>query len=98
MVTPILTRRHLLIDTEKTQPAMMKFRTVISFLLMVVLACSPAILNAQQQEGVPDGGGDPDTIPAPIDGGVSILVATAIAYGVHKAHENKTQKKDAGNC
>lgn len=36
--------------------------------------------------------GDPDNVP--IDGGVSVLVASAVAYGIKKVHQSKNKVKN----
>ncbi len=43
-------------------------------------------------------GGDPGGAPGvPIDGGISLLVAAGIGYGIKKAHDRKSNKKDEDN-
>lgn len=60
----------------------------VMFFLMTGL---PAFVMAQG--ALPDGGAvDPD---APIDGGISLLVAAGIGYGVKKARDNR--KKNVAN-
>jgi len=49
------------------------------FLLAITLFLGTSIVNAQP----PD---EPDPVNAPIDGGVTLLVAAAIGYGAKKAH------------
>jgi hypothetical protein len=62
----------------------MKKRTIISVLLVAFMYCMPLISNAQ-----PDPGGDPD---APIDGGLSILIAAGVSYVAKKGYDKR--KKD----
>ena len=57
-----------------------------ALLLMVAINCTPVIVHAQDI-GDPD---DPNT-GVPFDGGVTILIAAGIAYGLKKRHENKQQ-------
>jgi len=52
------------------------------FFLAVLLA--PMLLHAQS-----DPGADPDT--APIDGGLSILLASGVGYGVKKIREKRNK-------
>lgn len=64
---------------------MKKFRNVLILLsLLVIIICLPTLLYAQ-----PDPNGDPD---APIDGGLGILIAAGIGYGIKKRmdHRKKT--------
>lgn len=56
-------------------------------LLFIALCVLPCIVQAQ-----PDPGGDVD---APIDGGISLLIAAGIGYGVKKARDNR--KKNVAN-
>jgi len=55
--------------------------------LFILFAFMPSIINAQTTPGDP--GGDVD---APIDGGLSLLVAAGIGYGVKKVRDNKKKK------
>jgi len=62
-------------------------KTLLRVLLMLFLIyCMPLVLHAQL-EGPGD---DPD---APIDGGISILLAAGIGYGVKKGYEKKQKAK-----
>ena len=53
--------------------------------LCIILSVVPTLVNAQPG----DPGIDPD---APIDGGVSLLVAAGIGYGVKKVRDNRKKK------
>ena len=65
-----------------------KFLILASIILLVVTAL-PFFAMAQT-----DPGGDPD---APIDGGLSLLLAAGAAYGVKKYRDGKKSKQeDAG--
>ena len=57
--------------------------------LFILLNVLPEIVQAQAPE---TDAVDPD---APIDGGISLLVAAGIGYGVKKARDNR--KKNAAN-
>lgn len=59
---------------------------IISTILLVSFNLVPQFCNAQ----VGDPGEDPD---APIDGGVSLLIAAGIGYGIKKAHDKRKQHK-----
>ncbi len=56
----------------------------VTTVLLVSLNLYPLICSAQG-----DPGEDPD---APIDGGVSLLIAAGVGYGLKKAHDKR--KKD----
>jgi hypothetical protein len=60
----------------------------LSAILVVLFSILPNIANAQ----LGDPGDDPD---APIDGGVSVLVAAGIGYGVKKMRDNKKKNESA---
>ena len=62
-------------------------QALVLSVLFVLFAFMPSIINAQTTPGDP--GGDVD---APIDGGVSLLVAAGIGYGVKKVRDNKKKK------
>ncbi len=47
------------------------------------------IFLSYQAQAQPDPDGDPD---APIDGGVSLLVAAGIGYGIKKVRDNRKKK------
>ena len=55
--------------------------TTTTILLTVILNCIPSMAFAQV-----DPGEDPD---APIDGGLSLLVAAGVGYGIKKARDAK---------
>jgi hypothetical protein len=57
-------------------------------MLVTILCISPFFALAQ------DPGDDPD---APIDGGLSLLIAAGAAYGVKKYRNARKQKNMAGN-
>ena len=43
-----------------------------------------------QDAALPD---DPDPLNAPIDGGVSLLIAAGVAYGAKKAHAHRKKQE-----
>ena len=55
-------------------------------IIMIICLCLPSIIFAQG-----DPGADPDTT-VPVDGGLSILAAAGVAYGVKKIKEYKNKK------
>ena len=56
---------------------------------MIVFMCLPSISFGQI---LPDPG-NPDGSPAPIDGGVSILIAAGIGYSVKKVRDYRKKKQ-----
>ncbi|MFL9483586.1 PID-CTERM protein-sorting domain-containing protein [Chitinophagaceae bacterium LWZ2-11] len=60
----------------------------IQTLFVLVVLLMPALVHAQ--DSTP---GDPDA--APIDGGLSLLVAGGVAYGAKKIRDNRKAKEEA---
>jgi len=63
-------------------------KIVVPFLVLIMICKANSFLYAQ--EFPPSG--PPATSGAPIDGGVSILIAAGVAYGIKKL--NKKQKSN----
>lgn len=61
---------------------------VITGVLLIIFDLHPLLCNAQP----PDDFYDPD---APIDGGVGLLVAAGIGYGIKKARDKRKQNNTA---
>jgi hypothetical protein len=59
----------------------------IIYLLIVVLYISKITVYAQA-----DPGGDPDS--APLDGGLSLLIAAGVGYGVKKLREKRIEQQE----
>ncbi len=59
---------------------------VISSFCLVLFSLVPEFCSAQ----LGDPGDDPD---APIDGGVSLLVAAGVGYGIKKARDSRKKNK-----
>jgi len=55
-------------------------------LMMILVMLLPVLVHAQS-----DPGGDPDT--APIDGGLSLLIAGGVGYGVKKVREKRARSQ-----
>lgn len=71
----------------------MKFRLKHTlFCLLIALSASPVLVMAQ--DGPPDPG--PVGGEVPIDGGASLLVAGAAAYGYKKLREKRAAGKKEG--
>jgi hypothetical protein len=75
----------------------MNFRSVLYAVVFMMFLCLPSISFSQEFDDLPDIPGDPD-VPVPFDGGISLLVAAGIGYGVKKAYEkrNKTTADYSG--
>lgn len=68
-------------------------RITICFILALSITFNSNVAFAQEEENnafLPD---EPDPLNAPIDGGVSLLIAAGIAYGGKKAYAARNQKK-----
>ncbi len=59
--------------------------------LMLLLSATAILAHAQSDPGSGYGGGDPEN--APIDGGLSLLVAAGVGYGVRKVKEKRNKLK-----
>jgi predicted metal-dependent HD superfamily phosphohydrolase len=69
---------------------------IMPAVLMMVCCLLPSLIFAQG-----DPGGDPD-VTVPVDGGLSILAAAGVAYGVKKIKEyrkkgKETEDREQGN-
>ena len=60
----------------------------IQTLFIVLVLLMPALLHAQGPDGTP---GDPDAA-APIDGGLSLLIAGGVGYGIKKMKGKRGDK------
>lgn len=64
-------------------------KTILTLSVLVVLYCFlPSLVFAQG-----DPGGDPD-VTVPVDGGISILAAAGVAYGVKKIKDFRKKKAE----
>ena len=61
------------------------FKTLKAFVIILTLACTA---NLSAQPGFDDDVDD-DGIAAPIDGGISILIAAGALYGIKRIRDNK---------
>ena len=66
----------------------MKIITIIQILILVVIVLLPMLLLAQPASN-PYGAAGADPDGAPIDGGLSLLVATGVGYGAKKLKQKK---------
>lgn len=60
----------------------------IKAILIICIVLVPCLLHAQ-----PGGLGDDPGVDAPIDGGLSILLAAGAAYGIKKVKDNSKKKE-----
>lgn len=65
-------------------------KSIFKTIAVVAIMLSPYIVQAQP----PDGPSDPDTPSAPLDGGLSLLIAAGVGYGAKKAHQLKRNEKN----
>ena len=56
----------------------------IQFLMMLMVLLLPSLVHAQTDPGT-----DPDV---PIDGGISLLLAAGVGYGIKKVRDNRGAK------
>ncbi len=73
----------------------MKYQKIIVFaVVLTVIVFLPSLMYAPPFDP-PDGGGTPlgDPVGAPIDGGLSALIAGGIALLVRKFYKKKTENK-----
>ena len=61
------------------------YKIVLSMIVIVAFSMNIAM-------AVPDPGGAPG-VPAPIDGGLSVLLVAGLAYGAKKLYETNTKEK-----
>ena len=62
---------------------------LIHLLLAIVLTCTASLVQAQPPD---DPGKDPDPVPIPFDGGISLVVAAGIAYAAKKGFDKRKNK------
>lgn len=66
---------------------------ILSLIMAPVSLMAQSALDTLTNPGEGGGGGTTD-VPTPFDGGVSMLVAAGVAYGLKKVHERKKAEKD----
>ncbi len=72
---------------------MKKMIDYLKLLLVIGMITIPVLLMAQPSEPG-DSTNNTGDVPTPFDGGVSLLVAAGVAYGLKKVHEKKKAEKD----
>jgi hypothetical protein len=61
-------------------------------LLTAVLLFSISVNIQAQDEGIATEEGPPNPSDAPVDGGISLLLAAGVAYGIRKQHKRSQEK------
>lgn len=67
---------------------MKKVSKKLKLLLIISILSVPVIVMAQ-----PDPPPDPTGVDVPFDGGISLLLATGVAYGLKKVRDSKKAEK-----
>jgi hypothetical protein len=70
---------------------MKKQTQIIQILVMLIVLLTPMILMAQGPQENPYGAGGGEPSSAPIDGGLSLLVAAGVGYGAKKLKEKRNK-------
>lgn len=72
---------------------MKKISTIV--LLILFLNCYSSFDGLSQPPDPGNGysGGDPDATPVPFDGGISLIVAAGLGYGIRKYKTTKNNKE-----
>ena len=65
-------------------------KTILRVVCMFIIVMAITSIKAHA-DVISDPGGDPDS--APIDGGLSLLIAGGVGYGVKRAREKKKQQQ-----
>ena len=64
---------------------------IFSILLIIAIALLPQLVMAQIGGGGGEGTGNPDV---PIDGGLSLLVAAGVGYGIKKTRDARRKRNE----
>jgi len=71
-------------------------KAIFLHIIACILMLLPTLLLAQpQNNGYDTGDGDPDAENVPFDGGLIVLVAVGVGYGIKKVIENSNEGKVA---
>jgi hypothetical protein len=73
----------------------MKKITIIQILTLLAIMLVPMLLLAQPASSPYGSGISSDSDAAPIDGGLSLLVAAGVGYGAKKMKEKRQKGKEA---
>jgi hypothetical protein len=76
---------------------MKKQTQIIKILVILIVIFTPMLLLAQSPVGTPGTGTDPEGA-APIDGGLSLLVAAGVGYGAKKLKERREKRQEDDRC
>lgn len=69
----------------------MKSNRLIILAIIMLLFFSPVLTQAQDEFLPPP---PPDPIDTPIDGGIGLLVAAGVGYGIKKVRDSRRKKMD----
>lgn len=65
--------------------------TPIRYQILALIFLFFSLTGVAQPGGSEDLGGDPDT-SVPVDGGITLLMASAVGYGVARVRKHRTKK------
>ena len=68
-----------------------RLKIIISMVLIIAIALLPQLVLAQIGGGGGEGTGNPD---APIDGGIGLLVAAGVGYGIKKTRDARRKRNE----
>jgi len=74
--------------TKIYKPTIMKIRSIYFLATLIITMCLP-IFSIAQGGGLP-----PEPADVPIDGGLSLLLAAGVGYGVKKYRDSKRKGSD----
>jgi hypothetical protein len=75
----------------------MKRKQLFFSMLIICCTCLPIISFSQITNDPPPPPPDPIDTSVPFDGGLSILIATGVLYGIKKVKEQKKKEREHNN-
>lgn len=68
-------------------------KNILTTVTLLMLMIAPLLLQSQSLPDPGGGytGGDPDATPVPFDGGLTLLIAGGLAYGLKKSREKSSK-------
>ena len=84
--------------TKNTRQQILKSNLLPILLLIIIVMVLPLMGISQDPPGPGDtGGGNPDDAGSvPIDGGLSLVIAAGVGYGVKKIRDYNKKKREEG--